>query len=101
MPDANYTVTVTRDLEDLIPGFMRNRRKEVDSLRAALESADYEQLRQLGHRMKGVGNSYGFPLVSSIGAKIENQARSGERGSLDVLVAEYADYLDKVTIVFG
>ncbi len=101
MPDANYTVTVTRDLEDLIPGFMRNRRKEVDSLRAALESADYEQLRQLGHRMKGVGNSYGFPLVSAIGAKIENQARSGDRGEIGALVAEYAEFLDKVTIVFG
>ena len=35
------------------------------------------------------------------GAKIENQAHSGDYGALDALVAEYADFLDKVNIVFG
>ena len=55
MPE--YVVTVAKDLEDLIPVFFRNRQKEVEALRAALTAGDFEQLRQLGHRMKGVGNS--------------------------------------------
>jgi len=60
MNDEAYKVTVAKDLEDLIPGFMRNRNKELETLKVALAAADFEQLRQLGHRMKGVGNSYGF-----------------------------------------
>ena len=100
MNEANYKVTVARDLEDLIPAFMSNRKKELDTLRVALASADFEQLRQLGHRMKGVGNSYGFNHVSTLGKYIEDGARSGDRAGLEARIAEYADYLSKVQIAY-
>src|SRR4051795_8292296 len=98
MNEANYNVRVARDLEDLIPVFMSNRKKELDTLRVALAAADFEQLRQLGHRMKGVGVSYGFDHVSMLGKHIEDGARSGDRASLDARIREYADYLAKVQI---
>src|SRR5689334_5855051 len=100
MGDNAHRVTVAKDLEDLIPVFMGNRRKEVDTLRVALASADFEQLRQLGHRMKGVGNSYGFSLVSDFGKHIEDGARSGDRALLEATIAQYSDYLAKVQIVY-
>ena len=100
MDASHYSVTVARDLEDLIPAFMNNRRKELDTLRVALAAADFEQLRQLGHRMKGVGNSYGFAHVSTLGKHIEDGARSGDRALLEARISEYADYLAKVQIVF-
>jgi len=95
-----YRVVVARDLEDLIPVFMNNRKKELDTLRVALAAADFDQLRQLGHRMKGVGHSYGFDLVSTLGKYIEDGARSGDRAGLEARIAEYADYLSKVTIAY-
>ena len=101
MEASHYTVTVARDLEDLIPVFMSNRRKELDTLRVALASADFDQLRQLGHRMKGVGYSYGFDHVSTLGKHIEEGARSGDRAALEARIGEYADYLAKVEIVFA
>jgi HPt (histidine-containing phosphotransfer) domain-containing protein len=100
MDASHYKVTVARDLEDLIPVFMSNRRKELDTLRVALASADFDQLRQLGHRMKGVGYSYGFDHVSTLGKHIEDGARSGDRAALEARIREYADYLAKVQIVF-
>src|SRR5207244_8241362 len=96
MTDDSYRVVVAKDLEDLIPTFMSNRRKEVDSLRVALAAADFEQLRQLGHRMKGVGNSYGFEKISIFGRQIEDGARSGDRAGLDARIAEYGAYLANV-----
>jgi HPt (histidine-containing phosphotransfer) domain-containing protein len=100
MKDVNYNIKVPHDLEDLIPVFMSNRKKELDTLRVALAAADFEQLRQLGHRMKGVGVSYGFDHVSALGKYIEDGARSGDRASLEARIAEYADYLSKVQIVY-
>jgi HPt (histidine-containing phosphotransfer) domain-containing protein len=100
MNDNDYKVIVARDLEDLIPVFLGNRRKEVETLRVALAAADFEQLRQLGHRMKGVGNSYGFNHVSTLGKYIEDGARSGDRASLEARIAEYAEYLSKVQIAY-
>ena len=100
MSDAAYQVKVDKDLEDLIPTFLSNRRKELDTLRAALAAADFEQLRQLGHRMRGVGNSYGFERVSDIGQRIEDAARSGDKSALETQIAHYADYLSRLQIAY-
>ena len=100
MDAPSYKVTVARDLEDLIPVFMSNRKKELDTLRVALAAADFEQLRQLGHRMKGVGNSYGFEKVSLLGKQVEDGAKVSDRDALGRCLAEYADYLARVQIVY-
>jgi HPt (histidine-containing phosphotransfer) domain-containing protein len=100
MSADDYRVIVAKDLEDLIPVFMNNRHKELDALRTALATADFEKLRQLGHRMKGVGNSYGFAHVSTLGKYIEDGARSGDRTALQASISEYGDYLSKVQIAY-
>jgi HPt (histidine-containing phosphotransfer) domain-containing protein len=100
MKENSHKVIIAKDLEDLIPVFLKNRHKEVDTLRVALASADFEQLRQLGHRMKGVGNSYGFERVSVIGKQIEDGARSGDRSALEESIAGYADYLANVEVAY-
>ena len=100
MTDQPITVSVAKDLEDLIPTFMKNRSKEVETLGAALAAGDFEQLRQLGHRMKGVGTSYGFEKVSVLGKQIEDGAKTGDRAGLEARIAEYAGYLARVQIVY-
>jgi histidine phosphotransfer protein HptB len=100
MTKPNLKVTVARDLADLIPVFFKNRHKELETLRSALASKDFEQLRQLGHRMKGVGNSYGFAKVSEIGKRIEDGARDSDRGAIEQCIGEYADYLSQVQVVY-
>ena len=100
MPEQAYTVTVAKDLEDLIPVFVENRRRELENLRAALAAGEYEQLRQLGHRMKGVGTSYGFDKVSALGKQIEDGASTASQGELAARIAEYAEYLARVKVVY-
>ena len=100
MGEDAYKVKVAKDIEDLIPTFMSNRQKEIGALRVALAAADFEQLRQLAHRMRGVGNSYGFERVSLIGKQIEDGAHSGDKASLEAHIAEYQDYLSKVQIAY-
>jgi HPt (histidine-containing phosphotransfer) domain-containing protein len=100
MGDDAYKVKVAKDLADLIPVFLSNRRKELDILRTALAAADFEQLRQVGHRMRGVGNSYGFERVSLLGKEIEEGARSGDKSSLEAHIAAYGDYLSNLQIAY-
>ncbi|MBC7803751.1 MAG: Hpt domain-containing protein [Candidatus Parcubacteria bacterium] len=100
MTNQPITVTVAKDLEDLIPTFMKNRNKELETLRSALTAGDMEQLRQLGHRMKGVGNSYGFEKVSALGKQIEDEAKVTDLPALEACLVEYTDYLARVKIVY-
>jgi HPt (histidine-containing phosphotransfer) domain-containing protein len=100
MGDDAYEVKVAKDIADLIPAYLSNRNKELATLRAALAASDFEQLRQVGHRMRGVGNSYGFERVSSLGKEIEDGARSRDKDSLAAHIAAYGDYLSKVQIAY-
>jgi HPt (histidine-containing phosphotransfer) domain-containing protein len=100
MTQPDLTVTVAKDLADLIPIFFKNRHKELESLRAAVAAGDFEQLRHLGHRMKGVGNSYGFAAISEIGKRIEDGARNSDLSAIEPCIGEYADYLSKVQVVY-
>jgi HPt (histidine-containing phosphotransfer) domain-containing protein len=98
--NSPIVVTVAKDLEDLVPTFMKNRHKELETLKVALAAGDFDQMRQLGHRMKGVGNSYGFEKVSMLGKLVEDGAKGGNREALAANLAEYADYLARVQIVY-
>ena len=100
MNDNDYKVIVARDLEDLIPVFLKNRRKEVETLRVALAAADFEQLRQIGHRMRGVGNSYGFERVSVLGKEIQDAAHGADKAAIASHIAAYTDYLSRLHITY-
>jgi HPt (histidine-containing phosphotransfer) domain-containing protein len=101
MEQQGIVAVVDKELEDLVPVFMKNRHKEIETLKAALAAADFEQLRQVGHRMKGVGNSYGFAHVSTFGKQIEEGARSGDRAGISARITEYQDYLANVKVTYG
>ena len=100
MSSDKIQVVVDADLEELIPGFLENRSKDVGNLRSALAGDDFETLRSVGHSLKGVGGGYGFDLISEIGAKIETAAKAGDKDSIPGLIDEFADYLERVEITF-
>ena len=92
---------VERAILDLIPAFLHNRRREVETLRRALAVGDFELVGQLGHRMRGVGGSYGFEYITLLGRRLEHCGRDRDAELLGALVAEYADYLSTVRIDYA
>ncbi len=67
-------VAVDPDLQDLVPGFLENRRKDAAALDRAAQAKDLSTVRLLGHRMKGDGGGYGFHEISKIGDALEQAA---------------------------
>jgi HPt (histidine-containing phosphotransfer) domain-containing protein len=92
---------VERSIGDLIPTFLNNRKRELDSLRHALVMGDFELVRRLGHRMRGVGGSYGFEFITLLGQRLEQCSRDRDVDLLGELVSEYADYLSTVHIEYS
>ncbi|MFN2645202.1 MAG: Hpt domain-containing protein [Burkholderiales bacterium] len=100
-PLDKYQALVSKRLLDLVPGFLRNRRNELESLRQALAANDLQKVRDLAHCMRGVGGSYGFDYVTTLGRRIEDCARTGDAATLAELVVDYADYLANVRIEYA
>lgn len=99
MPESTEIIVVPRELEALIPAFLANRSKELDALRAALAAGDFTTLREIGHRMKGVGASYGFVRISSLGAQLEADAGASDRTALQRHIEAYAEHLRGLRVV--
>ena len=98
--EGKHVVVIAKELEELIPAFLENRRRDAEALKTLLLSDDFEGLRLLGDRIKGVSGSYGFARTAAIAKTIEDKARQGNRAALYVLVEEYARHVEAIEVVF-
>jgi len=100
MSEGKIVVQVDPDLEDLIPGFLENRRLDAEKLRADIESNDFDSIEALGHSIKGVGGGYGFKLMSEYGANIETSAKERNTDVIQENINQLDDYLKRVEIKY-
>jgi HPt (histidine-containing phosphotransfer) domain-containing protein len=100
MGEYEIEVIVPKDLEDLIPSFLANRQRELALLTSALVASDLVRLRQLGHRMKGVGCAYGFAPITALGERVEHFVSACDLTSVAECVAQYGDFLSKLRVKF-
>lgn len=100
MTDDRIIVHVDPDLEAVIPRYLENKQKEVQTIRGALEKADFETIRILGHGMKGSGGGYGFDPITDIGASLERAAKENNSGEIQKSIDELLNYLRRIEIVY-
>ena len=94
-------VTIDPDLAELVPGFLNNRRRDVDKLTALLKAGNFTDIRMIGHSMKGAGGGYGFDLITDIGVAIERAALVADSKIIQAGIEQLADYLARVDVVLG
>ena len=80
------------EIQDLVPGYLENRRKDVEVILRALEQDDFETIRDLGHSMKGSGGGYGFDPITDIGKSIEETAKRRDTAGIRKSAGELAEY---------
>lgn len=95
-----YVAYIDIDLEDLIPDFLDNRRKDVVQIGQLLCDGNLQEIRRLGHSMKGSGGGYGFDEVGEIGGKIEAAALAGDTTVIEKQVEALSEYVANVKIVW-
>ncbi|HME10251.1 MAG TPA: ATP-binding protein [Bryobacteraceae bacterium] len=99
-PEQVCAVSVEAGMEDLVPGYLDKRRGEIAKYREALERGDFEAVRMLGHKLKGTGAGYGFPVLTEIGGKLEQQAIAQDAEGLRAKIEELARYVNSVKLEF-
>jgi HPt (histidine-containing phosphotransfer) domain-containing protein len=93
-------VTVDEDLQDLIPGYLDNRIKDIEIIHESLAQGDYEVIRSIGHKMKGSGGGYGFDKITDIGRAIEEAAKTGHREEIGRQTEMLKTYMERLEIVY-
>lgn len=99
-PTDHLTVEISRDLEGIVPIFLGNRKKDVQTLRDALVTQDFRSIQTLGHRMKGDGGGFGFDRITEIGAAMERAAKLEDRLTVELHIRQLEDFLTRVTVIY-
>lgn len=99
-PMDQLTVEISRDLEEIVPVFLRNRQKDVRILRDALTTQDFKTVQTLGHRMRGDGGGFGFNRITEIGSAIERAAKLEDRSIIEQQIIQLEDFLKRVAVVY-
>jgi len=98
-PDT-ITVEVNSEVQSIVPEFLENRKKDCLLINSLLEGNSFNEIRSLGHRMKGVGGSFGFDDVSEIGEIIEIAALAADKETISSSVLRLSNYLERVVVVY-
>jgi len=88
------------DLAEIVPGFLENRRRDVEFLKTALQHNDLRTICVLGHRMKGDGGGYGFDTISEIGEALELAAAQDDRLTIERQTSKLDDFLTRLDVVY-
>jgi PAS domain S-box-containing protein len=98
--DEKPVLEVSAELEALMPKFFANRRRDAEKIAEALTRGDFDQIRAIGHGVKGAGGTYGSAVISQLGARIEQAAIERRAEAIETDVKALMDYLDRVELVF-
>src|SRR4051812_7311017 len=85
--------SIPEELMHMIPGFLERRLVDAKELDTFLKHKSFHECKNLGHRLKGCGTSFGFPEISELGGKIQEAAEIEDFNLLSEAVQEYQIYI--------
>jgi HPt (histidine-containing phosphotransfer) domain-containing protein len=85
-------------LRELVPGFLENRRRDLDRMRQALVAGDLGAIRDVGHNIRAFSRVYGFDELTALGEEIRCAADECSTLRIVHLQGQLADYLSRVEI---
>ena len=98
--ERRITVYIDPGLEEIVPGFLENRRRDVQKVETALRHDDLNTICVIGHRMRGDGGGYGFDAISTIGEGMEQAAARQDKEAILRHLSSLVDFLARITVVY-
>lgn len=93
---TDMTARIEEELARRRPLFLAHRRADLEEMRNAVDHGDYNRLKSMGHRIKGLAGSYGYPEIGTAGAYIELAANACHRASVEQALTEMEVILSRI-----
>jgi len=85
-------------VKELLPGFLENRRRDLERLREALHAGDLAAIRDLGQNIRCFSRVYGLDELTEMGEQIRSAAEACSTLRIEQLQRRLADYLARVEL---
>ena len=85
-------------VKELLPGFLENRRRDLERMREALLAGDLAAIRDLGQNIRCFSRVYGLDELTDLGEAIRSAAEECSTLRIVHLHRKLADYLARVRL---
>jgi len=85
-------------VKELLPGFLQNRRRDLERLHEALHAGDLAAIRDVGQNIRCFSRVYGLDELTEMGEQIRAAAESCSTLRILELQRRLADYLARVEL---
>lgn len=85
-------------LRELVPGFLENRRRDLERMRQALHAGDLAAIRDVGQNIRCFSRVYGFEELTALGEEIRCAADESSMLRIVHLQGQLADYLSRLEV---
>ena len=97
---ANHKIRLQVEpaLKELMPGFLDNRRRDLERMRQALHEGDLAAIRDVGQNIRCFSRVYGLEGLTALGEEIRCAAEESCTQRIVLLQGQLADYLSRVEL---
>ncbi|MCB9642771.1 MAG: Hpt domain-containing protein [Myxococcales bacterium] len=95
-PPSPSKANLTAQFDALLQRYLTNLNQRIEKLREALQMGNFEEIRHIGHKLKGSGSSYGFDQITEIGRLMEVAGESNDGEASERLINELQDTLHHI-----
>ncbi len=96
--EEKIRLAVEPELKSLVPGFLANRRKDLEAVGRALHSGNLDAIRAAGHNIRCFSRVYGFEELTALGEQLSQAAAEGSTLRIVHAQARLADYLSRIEV---
>lgn len=75
--------------------YLNRRKTEIEELRQSLKRNDFDVAVNIGHRLKGNGETFGFPAIGKIGVVMEQAGKTKDREKLEAMIEELSTNVEE------
>lgn len=93
---ADIGLSVDPLVADLVPGYVRDRRRQLAESRDLVDRHEFAAIERLAHDFKGTGSAYGIPDVTRLARDLEIACRTHDVAKAVGLIDELDDVLARV-----
>lgn len=93
-------IKIDIDLQDIVPGFLENRTKDLTELHKAIDESDLKTIEKIGHKVAGSSGGYGFDELGKMAKQLELKAMDGKFDECVQLITKMENHLKSIEVVF-
>jgi HPt (histidine-containing phosphotransfer) domain-containing protein len=75
--------------------YLSRRITEIEELKQSLNDNDFDIAINIGHRLKGNGETFGYPVISALGISLEQAAIIKDKEKLREVIEQLAINVEK------